>query len=86
MRSSSSGFLLLLVGILAAVGFLSGQLDRWMAFLFQPPGTPLPAATSSSTPAPPATVGLVAPGAGGSQVLASAPGSTGNRRATAASA
>lgn len=33
---STSGFLLLLVGFLLLAGFLTGNLDRWMAYLFDP--------------------------------------------------
>jgi hypothetical protein len=37
MRSSSTGgLLLLLVGAIGLIGFLTGNLDRWLAFLFDP--------------------------------------------------
>lgn len=50
MRSSSSGFLLLLLGSVALIGFLTGNLDRWLAYLFsagaQPVVTAAPTAAS----------------------------------------
>lgn len=81
MRSSSSGFLLLLVGILAAVGFLSGQLDRWMAWLFQPPGSAAPASATSgaSSSLPPSQTNQ---SVGGGVQATAAPAPAGNRRAT----
>ncbi len=48
-RSSTSGLLLLLIGSLGLIGFLTGQLDRWLAWLFAPPGT---AAVPTSLSAP----------------------------------
>lgn len=37
MRSSSTGgLLLLLVAVAGLIGFLTGNLDRWLAFLFDP--------------------------------------------------
>jgi len=50
---SSGGFLLLLVGALGLIGFLTGNLDRWLAFLFSPTAsspTVSGAVTSSSPP------------------------------------
>jgi len=34
MRTSSSGFLLLLIGAIGLIGFLTGNLDRWLGYLF----------------------------------------------------
>ncbi len=45
--SGAGGFLLLLVGALGLIGFLTGNLDRWLAFLFSP-GTPT---STAGTPA-----------------------------------
>jgi hypothetical protein len=41
------GFLLLVFGALGLIGFLSGNLDRWLAYLFTPSGTATPTAASS---------------------------------------
>jgi len=54
MRSSSSGFLLLLLGALGLIGYLTGNLDRWLGYLFSAgttttPVAPAPAASSSSS-------------------------------------
>ncbi len=49
---SSSGFLLLLVGAIALIGFLTGNLDRWLAFLFVPPGQASTNTLSSAVTAP----------------------------------
>ena len=38
-HSSTSGLLLLLIGSLGLIGFLTGNLDRWLAYLFTPPGS-----------------------------------------------
>lgn len=54
---SSSGLLLLLIAVLGLVGFLTGNLDRWLAYLFDPARPPLSGA--SSTPAPTGSAGLV---------------------------
>jgi hypothetical protein len=53
----SGGFLLLLIGALGLIGFLSGNLDRWLAYLFSPSDTSptvtgavtAPTSTSTST-------------------------------------
>jgi hypothetical protein len=55
VRSSTSGLLLLLIGSIGLIGFLSGQLDRWLGFLFTPPGSVAP---STNLAAP---VGTTAP-------------------------
>jgi hypothetical protein len=34
---SAGGLVLLLIGSLALIGYLTGNLDRWLAFLFTPP-------------------------------------------------
>jgi hypothetical protein len=49
---SSGGFLLLLLGALGLIGFLSGNLDRWLGFLFSP---------SSSSPTVAGAVTATAP-------------------------
>lgn len=36
MRSTTSGLLLLLLGVVVLSGFLTGNLDRWMGYLFDP--------------------------------------------------
>jgi hypothetical protein len=36
VRTTTSGLLLLLIGIAALAGFLTGNLDRWMGYLFDP--------------------------------------------------
>jgi hypothetical protein len=41
MRSSTSGFLLLLLGALGLIGFLTGNLDRWLGYLFSAGSTPI---------------------------------------------
>lgn len=40
MPSSSAGLLLLLVAFLGIAGFLTGNLDRWLAALFTPGPAP----------------------------------------------
>jgi len=60
MRTSSSGaFLLLVIGAVGLIGFLTGNLDRWLAFLFTPPGSSIAPATAGQAPAPTATGGNV---------------------------
>lgn len=86
-RTSTSGLLLLLVGALALIGFLTGNLDRWLAYLFTPGGT---AATSSTAGPPPA--GQAAPVGPAGRPAAPPPGyvppgglpavASGNRRGT----
>lgn len=49
MRTSTSGLLLLLIGILGLAGFLTGNFDRWLAYLFDPTRPPL-----AGPPPPPA--------------------------------
>lgn len=49
-RASTSGLLLLLIGALGLIGFLNGQLDRWLAWLFKPPDAP-PATSSTAAAA-----------------------------------
>jgi hypothetical protein len=49
---SSSGFLLLLVGAIALIGFLTGNLDRWLAYLFVPPGQTADVSLSSAVTGP----------------------------------
>ena len=41
MRTSTSGLLLLLIGVAALAGFLTGNLDRWLGYLFDPNRPPL---------------------------------------------
>jgi hypothetical protein len=36
MRTSTSGLLLLLLAVAALAGFVTGNLDRWLAYLFEP--------------------------------------------------
>lgn len=36
MRTTTSGLLLLLIGVAALAGFLTGNLDRWLGYLFDP--------------------------------------------------
>lgn len=49
MRTSSAGLLLLLIAVLGLVGFLTGNLDRWLAFMFDPSKPALSGAGSSSS-------------------------------------
>lgn len=45
---SSGGFVLLLIGAIGLIGFLTGNLDRWLAFLFSPGGTPGPGVSTAA--------------------------------------
>jgi hypothetical protein len=54
VRSGAGGFLLLLIGALGLIGFLTGNLDRWLAFLFSP-GTPTSATGTPASSPPVAT-------------------------------
>jgi hypothetical protein len=52
MTTSTSGLLLILLGVVVLSGFLTGNLDRWMGYLFDPgrPGLgPVSSPSSSST-------------------------------------
>jgi hypothetical protein len=51
---SSGGFLLLLLGALGLIGFLSGNLDRWLGYLFSPPDGGEPATVATAVAKPPA--------------------------------
>lgn len=53
MRTSTSGLLLILLGVTALAGFLTGNLDRWLAYLFDParPGLASVAGPGGSTAA-----------------------------------
>lgn len=68
---SAGGFALLLIGSLGLIGYLSGNFDRWLAFLFSPAGAPIaptgapaptvaPAPASSSAGAAPTTYQRIA--------------------------
>lgn len=46
------GFLLLVLGALGLIGFLTGNLDRWLGALFTPSGTATPSSTTSPLGAP----------------------------------
>jgi len=48
---SAGGLVLLLIGSLALIGYLTGNLDRWLGYLFTPPE----GATSTSS-SPPVTM------------------------------
>lgn len=62
MSSSSTGGLLLLVlGLLALSGFLTGNLDRWIAYLFDPARPPI---TGGSSPTPTGKPTASTPGTG----------------------
>lgn len=51
MRTSTSGLLLLLLAVAALAGFLTGNLDRWLAYLFDPTKPTLaPGGGASSSP------------------------------------
>lgn len=41
MQTSTSGLLLLMIGVAALAGFLTGNLDRWLGYLFDPTRPPL---------------------------------------------
>jgi hypothetical protein len=47
MRTSTSGLLLVLIGVTLLSGFLTGNLDRWLSYLFDPTR---PALSSLSSP------------------------------------
>lgn len=53
----SGGFVLLLIGAIGLIGFLTGNLDRWLAFLFSPSGggglAPTATAPAVATATPP---------------------------------
>jgi hypothetical protein len=55
--SSTSGLLLLLIGVTVLAGILTGNWSRWLSYLFDPTHPPLAPATSSAPilgpPAPP---------------------------------
>jgi len=55
VRSSSAGLLLFLIAALGLIGFLSGNLDRWLGYLFSPgrPALSGGAATGTATTALP---------------------------------
>lgn len=36
MNTSTSGLLLILLGVVVLSGFLTGNLDRWLSYLFDP--------------------------------------------------
>jgi hypothetical protein len=36
VRTSTSGLLLILLAVTALAGFLTGNLDRWLGYLFDP--------------------------------------------------
>lgn len=58
--ASSGGLLLLLIAALGLIGFLTGNLDRWLGYLFDPTRPQLaPAAGATATPtATPALVSV----------------------------
>lgn len=82
MNRSAGGFVLLLIGALGLIGFLTGQLDRWLAFLFTPPGSSSPPAGAGAPPSSPGTsgIGLVTPQTGARPASSSAGASSGNQR------
>lgn len=47
MHTSAAGFLLFLLGAIALAGFLTGNLDTWITYLFDP-GAPGVGASSVS--------------------------------------
>lgn len=63
---NQGGFILFLVGALALAGFLTGNLDRWLGFLFVPTGESMGVSGAVTRP-PPAgaapAAGVVAPSA-----------------------
>jgi hypothetical protein len=54
VNTSTSGLLLILLGVVVLSGFLTGNLDRWLGFLFDPsrPGLGPVSAPATSTAAP----------------------------------
>lgn len=46
MRTTTSGLLLLLIGVVGLVGYVSGRLNDWMAYLFSPSRPPAAGATN----------------------------------------
>lgn len=63
MTSSYSGLLLLLVGFFLFAGFVTGNLWRWMDYLFNPSR---PSMASASSAAPGSTAGTTAGSVGSS--------------------
>lgn len=61
MSMNTSGLLLLFIGIAGLAGFLTGNLDRWLGYLFDPGRPPLGATpkTGGTAPAPAPQPGLV---------------------------
>ncbi len=65
---SAGGLALLLIGSLALIGYLTGNLDRWLGFLFSPAATPPASSSTTGSPAAKPT------GAAGDALLPYPPG------------
>jgi hypothetical protein len=64
MHTSAAGFLLFLLGAIALAGFLTGNLDRWLGFLFSAGGdTSMGVSGAVTKPAAAPAAGVVAPSA-----------------------
>lgn len=72
MRSSSAGVLLIVLGALLLTGFLTGNLDRWLAYLFDPSRPSLSSMTGAAAPS-----GVTGASSGGGTSPASRPPSVG---------
>lgn len=59
MRTSTSGLLLILLGVVVLSGFLTGNLDRWLSYLFDPgrPGLVSASLGGGAVSTPPAGAG-----------------------------
>lgn len=64
MRTNTAGLLLLVIALLALSGFLTGNLDRWIAYLFDPTRPGITGASSSGGPAPTGKPAVSTPGTG----------------------
>lgn len=56
--TGAGGLLLLLIGALGLIGFLTGNLDRWLGYLFSP-GTPIATSGTPAGASPPSTTTAV---------------------------
>lgn len=65
---SAGGLVLLLLGSLGLIGFLTGNLDRWLGFLFSPTATPTTAHASSYVPPASSSPATAAPAGGTARV------------------
>lgn len=69
MTTTTSGLLLLLIGVAALAGFLTGNLDRWLGYLFDPTRPALTGLGGSGALGAAAASGTLHPAAGERRVL-----------------